>query len=286
MQPGTGTKSPYTERFRQAALVLVGHGSTRNVYSGAPTRALARALRQHALFAEVTACFWKETPLLQDALTLVAADEVFVVPNFSGIGYHTREVIPRAMGLSGPLTKMVGVNGRVRRIYYTPPIGAHPLRAALVYKWAEAVVTSHGLNRETMCLLLIGHGSRQDSSETTEALAATLRSWWSNIGTVHTAYLAQEPMVSSWLSRISTKIRDILVIPLLMAQGLHGGEDVPPLFGVSAAPLSAQTTTRPPAEAAFIHGKRIWYCHCLYRHSDLSEIILDYVEAGVRMARD
>ncbi len=285
MQSGTLPKRPYTERFRQAALVLVGHGSTRNVHSSATTRALAVTLRQRALFAEVTACFWKETPRLQDSLSLVTADEVFVVPNFAGAGYCTREVIPREMGLSGPLTEMVGVNGRVRRVYYTPPVGAHPQRATLVYQWAESVVTSHSLNRETMCLLLIGHGSRRPggSSETTENLAATLRRLLGNIGTVRTAYLAQEPMVTSWLSLLETSTRDVLVVPLLIAVGLHGGQDLPPLFGVSAAALTA-TPPIPTAESAWMHGRRIWYCHGIGRHSDLSDIILDHVEAGAKTA--
>ena len=287
------TKSPYTDTFtdtfrQQAALVLVGHGSTRNVHSSVPTRALAATLRQRALFAEVTACFWKETPHVQDALTLVTSDEVFVVPNFSEVGYCTREVIPREIGLSGSLTERVGVNGRVRRIYYTPPVGAHPQRAVLVYQWAEAVVTSHGLNRNTMCLLLIGHGSRRPggSSETTETLAATLRGWWGKSGKVYTTYLAQEPMVTSWLSLISPFTRDVLVVPLLISLGVHGGEDLPPLFGVSTSSLTATPSLPTVADSAFLHGRRIWYCQSLGRHADLSEMILDHVASCVRKEGD
>ncbi|VBB68975.1 hypothetical protein RIEGSTA812A_PEG_448 [invertebrate metagenome] len=262
------------DRFRRSALVLVGHGSTRTANSSLPTRHIAATLRQRALFAEVIACFWKERPLLQEALTVVTADEVFVVPNFSGVGYCTREVIPREMGLSGPLTEMSGANGRIRRIYYTPPVGTHPQLALLVHQWAEAVVTYYDLNRASLCLLLIGHGSRRPggSSETAETLAVTLRRLW--VGKVYTAYLAQEPMVTSWASFISA--RDILVVPLLIGIGLHGSEDLPPLFGLSAANLTA-TDHLPTAESALMHGRRIWYCHGISCHPAINDMILDQV---------
>ena len=114
------------ERLRGAALVLVGHGSVRNTHSSVPTRRLAEILRRRDLFAEVTACFWKESPPLREALTRINAAEVFVVPNFAGVGYFTHEVIPREMGLSGPVTRVADARGEMRCIHYTPPVGAHP----------------------------------------------------------------------------------------------------------------------------------------------------------------
>ncbi|KAF0111319.1 MAG: hypothetical protein FD149_2553 [Rhodospirillaceae bacterium] len=260
------------ERLRRAALVLVGHGSVRNAQSSAPTRRLAEILHRRELFAEVTACFWKESPPLREALTQVNAAEVFVVPNFAGAGYFTHEVIPREMGLSGPLTRVADAKGGVRCIHYTPPVGAHPRLARLVLRRTTAVAERHALDPATLCLLLVGHGSRHGSSETAEALAADVRRT-GGLGAVRTAYLEQEPRVKAWPSFVAEQ--DVLVLPLLMAEGLHGSEDLPPLFGVSAADLAAITDV--PAVGARFRDRRVWYCQGIGRDPEVIDIILDQV---------
>src|SRR6187549_216469 len=87
-----------------SALVIVGHGSTLNPDSSAPTHAHADAIRARGLFAEVVCAFWKEEPSLREVLRTVDSPEVFVVPNFISEGYFTQEVIPRELGLSGKQT--------------------------------------------------------------------------------------------------------------------------------------------------------------------------------------
>src|ERR1044071_1327170 len=48
--------------FSDAALVLVGHGSTLNADSSAPTYQHADELRWRNIFAQVLECFWKLEP--------------------------------------------------------------------------------------------------------------------------------------------------------------------------------------------------------------------------------
>jgi sirohydrochlorin cobaltochelatase len=48
--------------FSNAALVLVGHGSTLNAESSAPTYQHADELRRRRLFGQVVECFWKLEP--------------------------------------------------------------------------------------------------------------------------------------------------------------------------------------------------------------------------------
>src|SRR5213596_299461 len=89
------------------ALLIVGHGSTVNSDSSAPTWAHAREIGQRKLFAEVRCAFWKEEPSLRDARFFFADQtmrEVFVVPNFISEGYFTQTVIPRELELDGPVT--------------------------------------------------------------------------------------------------------------------------------------------------------------------------------------
>ncbi|MGH7446345.1 MAG: CbiX/SirB N-terminal domain-containing protein, partial [Longimicrobiales bacterium] len=71
-------------------LLLVGHGSAHDRYSSAPVYAHARRIRHRRLFDEVHVAFWKEPPFLCDALRLIDAADVFVVPMFLAEGYYTR----------------------------------------------------------------------------------------------------------------------------------------------------------------------------------------------------
>lgn len=88
-----------TNEFADAALVLVGHGSTLNAESAAPTYQHADELRQRGTFAQVVETFWKQEPYLPGVLRGVFAPRVFVVPLFISEGYFTEEVIPRELGL-------------------------------------------------------------------------------------------------------------------------------------------------------------------------------------------
>ncbi|HEY5792013.1 MAG TPA: CbiX/SirB N-terminal domain-containing protein, partial [Chthoniobacterales bacterium] len=78
-----------------AALVLVGHGSTLNPDSSAPTLDHADAIRARGLFAEVVSCFWKEEPSMREVYRMVESGEIYIVPTFISEGYFTRTVIPR-----------------------------------------------------------------------------------------------------------------------------------------------------------------------------------------------
>src|SRR5277367_157626 len=92
--------------IRDAALLLVGHGSTLNADSSAPTHRHAEEIRRRGIFAEVHVAFWKEEPNLRQALRLTARRQVYVAPNFISSGYFTEQIIPRELGLRGPVTRL------------------------------------------------------------------------------------------------------------------------------------------------------------------------------------
>ena len=77
--------------FSDAALVLLGHGSTVNADSAAPTHQHAEELRQRGVFAQVVTGFWKEHPAFSGVLRGVYSPRVFVVPLFISEGYFTEE---------------------------------------------------------------------------------------------------------------------------------------------------------------------------------------------------
>src|SRR5258707_9286704 len=89
---------------RDAALLLLGHGSTLNADSSAPTYQHAEEIRRPALFAEVHVAVWKEEPNFRQALRQTNPPQVYVVPNFISSCYFTEQIIPRELGWSVPLT--------------------------------------------------------------------------------------------------------------------------------------------------------------------------------------
>ena len=120
-----------SESLSDAALVLVGHGSTLNAESSAPTYQHADALRALGIFAQVVECFWKLEPSISGVLRGVHAPRVFVVPFFVSEGYFTEEVIPRELGfkVQGPGAKVQSFPRVEQRgaqtLYYCGPVGTH-----------------------------------------------------------------------------------------------------------------------------------------------------------------
>ena len=131
--------------FTDAALVLVGHGSTLNAESAAPTHQHADELRRRGLFAQVIECFWKLEPSIAGVLRGVFAPRVFVVPLFISDGYFTEEVIPRELGLCAPGEKAFArVQQRgAQTLHYCGPVGTHPSMTEVILARAREVVAQH-----------------------------------------------------------------------------------------------------------------------------------------------
>src|ERR1700761_5211277 len=100
-----------------SALLLLGHGSTLNADSSAPTYQHAEELRRRKIFAEVHVGFWKEEPNFRQAPRQVRATRVYVVANFISNGYFTEQIIPRELGLDGPVTCLGG-----KQVGYCAPV--------------------------------------------------------------------------------------------------------------------------------------------------------------------
>src|SRR5438067_7994503 len=120
------------------ALLIVGHGSTVNPDSSAPTWAHAREIERRKLFAKVQCAFWKEEPSLRDAQFLFAdgvIKEVLVVPNFISEGYFTQTVIPRELELAGPMTTRANGQSWI----HCEPVGNNPLVTELLLARAHEI---------------------------------------------------------------------------------------------------------------------------------------------------
>src|SRR2546421_11381162 len=149
-----------------SALLIVGHGSTVNPDSSAPTLAHAAEIRRRNIFGDVACAFWKEEPSLRDAIFLFDPNtikNVYVIPNFISEGYFTQTVIPRELELNGRVTKRA--NGQIWK--YCEPVGNHSSMTDLILRGARSVAPN--VDPASASLLIVAHGT--DLNENSAAAA-------------------------------------------------------------------------------------------------------------------
>jgi len=219
-----------------SALLIVGHGSTVNPDSSAPTLAHAAEIRRRKVFAEVGCAFWKEEPSLRDALFLFDPElvhDVYVVPNFISEGYFTQTVIPRELELIGPMTKRP--NGQVWK--YCEPVGSHPSMTDLLLQRARQV--ARGVDPLKTTLLIVAHGTdlNENSAVAAKREAEKIRSL-GKYAAVLNVYMEEPPLVSDWQKLTTTP--NVVVVPFFISDGLHSYEDIPKLLGIKERRLPSR----------------------------------------------
>lgn len=272
-----------TNEFSDAALVLVGHGSTLNAESSAPTYQHADELGRRGIFAQVIEAFWKLEPSLAGVLRGAFAPRVFVVPLFISEGYFTEEVIPRELGFQ----LKDGRFERIRRrgsqiIYYCGPVGTHDSMTAVLLARARDVVAKHPFPRapapaET-ALFIAGHGTgmNENSRKAIEHQVELIRGM--NVyAEVHPAFMEEEPRINDCYT--VAKAKNLVMVPFFISDGLHSYEDIPVMLGETAPVVqqrlkAGQATWRNPTEK---HGKRLWYASSIGNEPLMADVILERV---------
>jgi sirohydrochlorin cobaltochelatase len=217
------------DQQNNAVLLIVGHGSTVNPDSSAPTLAHAAGIRGRNIFANVECAFWKEEPSLRDAIFLFNPEtirEVYVVPNFISEGYFTQTVIPRELELNGRLTKRA--NGQIWK--YCEPVGNHPLMTELLVQRAGDVAGNVDLAETS--LLIVAHGTdlNENSAAAAKREAEKIRAL-DRYANVLNVYMEEPPLVADWRKLTSTP--NVVVVPFFISDGLHSYEDIPRLLGIA-----------------------------------------------------
>jgi sirohydrochlorin cobaltochelatase len=258
--------------LHEAALLLVGHGSTLNADSSAPTYQHAEEIRRRNIFGEVHVGFWKEEPNLRQALRQTRCAQVYVVPNFISSGYFTEQVIPRELTLTGPVTRI-----GPQRIAYCEPVGLHPAMTETLLRKAREVVQLSGATigepERTACLFICGHGTslNDNSTKIIHERAAEIRAR-GLFADCQGVLMEQAPFVKDW--RTLTSCPDVIVVPFFISDGLHSYEDIPVLLGL----------THNVHEAAFANphieaGRRLWYATAIGTAPFLANVIVAQAEA-------
>jgi sirohydrochlorin cobaltochelatase len=186
----------------------------------------AGRIRHRGLFDEVHVAFWKEPPFLCDALRLIDADDVFVVPMFLAEGYYTRVVVPRELGLDGGLSRWGG-----RLIRYCPPVGAHQLMPRLVLRRARETARLTAAEQRDAALVIIGHGTERSptSSDTVRRITARLRPG-SGFATVACGFLDEEPRIGRMVEEVDAP--HVVLVPFFLADGYHTRVTIPGTLGL------------------------------------------------------
>jgi sirohydrochlorin cobaltochelatase len=253
-----------------AALLLLGHGSTLNADSSAPTCRHAEEIRRRRLFAEVHVAFWKEEPNFRQALRQTRCPRVYVVPNFISSGYFTEQIIPRELGLEGPITRREN-----QEIVYCEPVGLHPSMTEALLHRAREVVTASGASIQeparTACLFICGHGTSFNDNSTRiiheQAVAIRARGLYADCQPV---LMEQAPFVKDW--RTLTPCPDVIVVPFFISDGLHSFEDIPVLLGLTHN-IKEKGFVNPHRE----NGRRLWYATAIGTEKFVADVIVAQV---------
>ena len=267
---------------RHSALLIVGHGSTVNPDSSAPTLAHAAEIRRRKVFVDVECAFWKEEPSLRDALFFFDPEsirEVYVVPNFISEGYFTQTVVPRELELNGRMTKRS--NGQIWK--YCDPVGNHPKMTELLFKRACDIAPDAAPAETT--LLIVAHGTdlNENSAVAAKREAEKIRAL-GKYAAVLNVYMEEPPLVSDW--RKLTETPNVVVVPFFISDGLHSYEDIPKLLGivVAAGVDRGRPGSTPPATAHgeifrqnphAIDGRNLFYAPSIGTDPGFADIIIE-----------
>ncbi len=276
--------------FADAALVLVGHGSTLNADSAAPTYQHADELRRRRIFGQVIECFWKLEPGISGVLRGVFARRVFIVPLFISEGYFTEEVIPRELGLCKPGEK---VFPRVQQLgtqilHYCGPVGTHDSMTDVLIARACDVVAKFpdgAVAPADMSLFIAGHGTgnNENSRKAIERQVELIRAR-KVFAEVHPSFMEEEPRIADCYATAQT--RNLVMVPFFISDGLHSFEDIPVMLGEPAEVVQKRFRTGQPTwiNPTEKNGKRVWYAPSIGNEPHIVDVILERVREMTNVA--
>ena len=273
--------------FADAALVLLGHGTTQDTESATPVFQHAAELRRRECFAEVREAFWKQEPRVRDVLAALTAARVFLVPFFISEGFFSEEAIPQAIGFR---REGHGTWSRVQRrgaqtLVYCKPVGTHASMLGVLLARARAVVERYPFPRapqpKETTLFLAGHGTEKNENSRRSVEAQVERIQALDLyAAVQAVFLEEEPRIAACYQLART--RNLVVVPFFISDGLHARQDIPVLLGeperlVQLRLQQGQPTWRNPTEK---NGALVWYSPSVGTDPLLADVIMERVREG------
>jgi sirohydrochlorin cobaltochelatase len=295
-------------KFEETALILAGHGSTKNKDSSRHTRETAKRLQKRGIFKEVRAGFWKESPSFQEVFHGLEAKEALVVPWFLTRGYFVEKVLAEQFSQTPIPTRILDpigarpevlqlVRARAERLAqaqlkfkftlkraidglrrFGRPEGdrPQPLRAGagrpLRGRGPGLFPGSAGFSVEETSLLLASHGTplHRGSRVAADGLAEELKKDGYRVS--RAMFLEEEPKIADW-REVAAAEGPVMVLPHFLAGGLHGSEDVPGLLGIPSGKEGWYE----------VDGRWIGYGAPIGQPEEMEELILRMVEGSVNV---
>jgi sirohydrochlorin cobaltochelatase len=271
---------------RDSALLIVGHGSTVNPDSSAPSLLRAAEIRARGTFREVACAFWKEEPGLRDWPLLFdpGVSTVYVVPNFISEGYFTRTVIPRELDLArlpdgapAPLTRRS--DGQVWK--YCAPSGNHPSMTGLLLERAREVAP--GVPPAQTSLLIVGHGTslNDNSAVAAKQQVEKIRALGQYAAVLNT-YMEEPPLIADWAAMTDTP--HVVVVPFFISDGLHSYQDIPVLLGIETEVTAAASEHLRQGQVfgqnpRHIKGRSLYYARAIGTDARFADVLVDQAAA-------
>ncbi len=271
--------------FSDAALVVLGHGTTLNKQSAAPAWQHVAELGRRRLFHSVQAAFWKQEPRIPKVLADLSVPRVFIVPLFISEGYFSTEIIPQELGFQYP--DRLTLTAPSGRLWYCHPVGSHPDMTKVILARAAEVVRNHPFPRAPQpretTLFIAGHGTGRNkmSRLAIERQVDLIRSRNLYAG-VQAIFMEEEPRIDNCYRMTQTK--NLVVVPFFISDGLHAVEDIPVLLGESERLVkerlaAGQPTWRNPTEKL---GKLVWYSSSVGSEPLLADVIVQRATEAAR----
>ncbi|HEX2108809.1 MAG TPA: CbiX/SirB N-terminal domain-containing protein [Rubrobacteraceae bacterium] len=236
------------------ALVIVGHGSHLNGDSSLPVYEHAARIRETGEYEEVVECFWKEEPSMRHVLDTVEAEDVCVVPAFISEGYFTQQVIPRELGLTGPVTHKDG-----KTVRYAGPLGTFEGMADVILERAGDLLEGKEVPPGRRALVLLGHGTDLNKNSGGVIYLNAERTRERDLyDFVEVGFLDQEPEIGEVVENVEAE--SIVLIPVFIAEGWHTRETIPEDLS-----LTGEVTVR--------EDKTIYYGAPVGTHPSMADLI-------------
>ncbi|MCC7016433.1 MAG: hypothetical protein IT564_04440 [Rhodospirillales bacterium] len=248
--------------WSRRALVLVGHGSPNHPEGARSVEALAGALRARGLFAEVRAAFLKAPPFLADVLDALGERTAYVVPHLAADGAVGGEALPSSLA-------------ERKGIVVCKATGTYSGVSAIAAARLAELRAAFALDPARFGVLVAGHGTPRnpDSAARARALAQALLAA-REAREAAAAFIEEAPLIGEWDRLLASP--DVAVVPLLMAEGRHGGEDIARLLGLDPDDprLDVAEPARPFAGPFASRGRRLWLLRPLGTDPAFAEIVL------------
>lgn len=270
------------DNFKDATLIVLGHGTTLNDGSALPVIQHAAELRGRGIFSAVREAFWKQEPQIKSVLAEIKSGRVIIAPLMISEGYFANEVIPRELGLDANFKKITPEC----ELIYAKPVGTHPSMTRVLLARAAGVIEKFPFPRapkpKDITLFIAGHGTERSAQSriAIERQVELIRAL-NLYADVRAIYMDEDPRIENCQATAAT--RNVVVVPFFISDGLHTTEDIPVLLGeperiVKEKLAAGQPTWRNPTER---HGKLTWYSQAIGSEPMMAEVIMERVREAV-----